>query len=72
MLALGQRLVADFTLRPAAVELAPVAVHATADPVLNPSRTGPAEVVSAARIAALPNLGRDFLALTALSPRTST
>jgi hypothetical protein len=68
VLALGQRLVADFTLRSAAVELAPVAVHATVDPVLSPSRTGPAEIVSAARIATLPNLGRDFLTLTALSP----
>ena len=68
LLTLGQRLVADFTLRPAAVELAPVAVHATADPVLNPSRTGPAEIVSTARIAVLPNLTRDFFALTLLSP----
>ena len=49
MLALNQRLVAEFTLLPAAVELAPVAVDATADPQLNPSRTGPAEVISAAR-----------------------
>jgi len=32
VLTLGQRLVADFTLRPAAVDLAPVAVRATADP----------------------------------------
>ena len=71
LLALGQRLVADFALRPAAVELAPVTVHATADPVLNPSRTGPAEIVSAARIAALPNLTRDFFALTLLSPHVA-
>ena len=68
VLALSQRLVADFTLRPATVELAPVLVHATVDPVLNPGRTGPSEIVSAARVAALPNLGRDFLTLTALSP----
>ena len=71
VLTLGQRLVADFTLRPAAVDLAPVAVRATADPVLSPSRTGPAEIVSAARIAALPNLGREFLTLTALSPQVA-
>jgi len=32
VLMLGERSVADFTLRPAAVELAPVAVAATADP----------------------------------------
>lgn len=69
VLNLGQRLVTDFTLRPAAVELAAVAVGAQADPVLNPSRTGPAEVISSARIAALPNLGQDFLTLTTLSPQ---
>lgn len=71
VLALGQLLVADFALGPGAIELSAVAVVATADPVLNPGRTGPAEVVSAARIAALPNLGRDFLALTALSPQVA-
>jgi len=71
LLALGQRLLADFTLRPAAVELAPVAVRATADPVFSPSRTGPAEIVSAARIAVLPNLGRDFLTLMLLSPQVA-
>lgn len=70
-LALGARLVADYTLRPAVVELAPVAVDATVDPVLNPSRTGPAEIVSAGRIAALPNLGRDFLSLMLLSPHAA-
>jgi len=71
MLTLNQRLVAEFTLLPAAVELTPVTVDATSDPVLNPSRTGPAEVISAARIAALPNLGRDFFTLTALTPQVA-
>ncbi len=71
VLALNQRLVAEFTLLTAAVELAPVAVDASADPQFNPSRTGPAEVISAARIAALPNLGRDFFTLTALSPQVA-
>ena len=71
VLALNQRLVAEFTLLTAAVELAPVAVDASADPQLTPSRTGPAEVISAARIAALPNLGRDFFTLTALSPQVT-
>jgi hypothetical protein len=70
-LTLGQRLVADFTLRPTALELSPVTVAATADPVLNPSRTGPAEIISAATIAALPNPGRDFLPLTLLSPQVA-
>ena len=71
VLALGQRLLADFTLRPATVELAPVVVRATADAVLNAGRTGPSEIVSAARIAALPNLRRDFFTLTALSPQVA-
>ena len=68
ILALGQRLVADFGLRPMAIELAPVTVTAMADPVLSPGRTGPAEIVSGARIAETPNPGRDFLTLTTLSP----
>ena len=71
VLSLGQRLIADFRLRSAAVPLSAVTVVASADPILNPNRTGPAESVSAARIAALPNLGRDFLALTALSPQVA-
>ena len=71
VLALGQRLLADFTLRPASVELAPVVVRATADAVLNAGRTGPSEIVSAARIAALPNLRRDFFTLTGLSPQVA-
>ncbi|MGH7319146.1 MAG: carboxypeptidase regulatory-like domain-containing protein, partial [Candidatus Rokuibacteriota bacterium] len=71
VLALGQRLVADFVLRPIAIELEPVTVGATADPVLNPSRTGPAEVISAATIAGLPNRSRDFLTLTTLSPEVA-
>jgi len=68
VLALGQRLVADFVLQPVAIQLAPIDVVATTDQVLNPGRTGPAEIVTRARIAETPNLGRDFLALTTLSP----
>jgi len=71
VLALGQRLSVDFTLRLAAIELPPVTVDTTSDPVLNPSRTGPAEIISARRIAALPNPGRDFLTLTVLSPQVA-
>ena len=70
-LALGQRLIADFTLRPAAIELSPVTVDAAADPVLSASRTGASDIISAATIAALPNPGRDFLALTVLSPQVA-
>lgn len=71
VLALGQRLVANFALQPNPIELAPLTVTAKADPVLNPGRTGPAEIITAARIAALPNIGRDFLSLTALSPQVA-
>lgn len=71
LLALGARLVVDFTLRPTAIELSPTTVVAAADPVLNPGRTGPSEVISAATIAALPNPGRAFLPLTTLSPQVA-
>lgn len=69
VLALGQRLAADFVLRPAAVELSPVTVTGISDPVLDPGRTGPAEVIPRSTLAALPNLGRGFLNLTLLSPQ---
>ena len=71
VLALGQRLTADFTLRPLAVELTPITVTALADPILNSGRTGPAEIVSRAEIDKLPNPGRQFLALTTRSPQTA-
>lgn len=70
-LALGQRLVADFALQPTVLELPPLTVMTVADPVLNPSRTGPTEIVSSAEIAALPNLGRDFVTLTLQSPQVA-
>jgi len=71
VLTLGQRVIADFVLQPAQVQLAPVTVTASADPILNPGRTGPAEIVSAARISALPNLGRDLVTLLLLSPQAA-
>jgi hypothetical protein len=70
VLALGERFVADFVLTTAAVGLPPITVTATVDPLLNPGRHGAGETISAARIAALPNIGRDFLTLTTLSPQT--
>jgi hypothetical protein len=70
-LALGQRLTADFSLRPSAITLSPVTVTAAAHPILNAGRTGPAEIVSRAEISRLPNPGRQFLALTTLSPQTA-
>ncbi len=71
VLALGQRLDLDFVLRRAAVELAPVAVRASADPIFDAGRTGPSEVLSATRVEERPNLGRDFLALTTASPQVA-
>lgn len=69
ILTLGERRVADFTLQRAAIELPAVTVTGTRDPVLHPGRTGPAEVVHRATLAALPNLGRGFLNLPLLSPQ---
>jgi carboxypeptidase family protein len=71
ILALGQRLVADFSLHPAAVTLEPITVIADVDPVLDPGRTGPSETISSEIISGLPNLGRDYLNLTTLSPQTA-
>ncbi len=71
VLTLGARVVADFALGPAAIELPPLDVTAAIDPVLNSGRLGPAEIVSRAHISGVPNLGRDFLALTMLSPHTA-
>lgn len=69
VLALGQRVVVDFILRRAPVELSPVLV--TAEPGGSPDRgrTGPASIVSRGAIVDLPNPGRDFFALTLLSPQ---
>lgn len=72
VLALGQRLVADFALQPATIELAPVTVTATGDPVLEPGRTGPAEIIDRQTILGLPNLGRAFINLTLLSPQIAS
>ena len=71
VLALGQRMVADFLLRPVVVTLAPVTVTASANPVLDPGRTGPAEIISKTAIAELPNPDRDFLTLSVLSPQVA-
>ena len=72
VLALGQRLVADFALRAAAIELPPLTVTATGDRVLDPGRTGPAEVIDRRTIVGLPNLGRAFINITLLSPQIAS
>ncbi|HXV15271.1 MAG TPA: carboxypeptidase regulatory-like domain-containing protein [Gemmatimonadaceae bacterium] len=70
MLALGQRLVANFHLKATAVMLAGVAVNGDAARTLNSARAGSGKTILSAQIAQLPNIGRDFLAVTALSPQT--
>lgn len=65
MLALGERLVVDLVLQPASITVAPVDVVAG---VVMPDAIGPADVMSRDDIAALPNLGRDFLTLLSQTP----
>src|SRR5687768_13916520 len=68
MLTLGTRTRADIQLRPAAVQLPAVVSTARRREVLDASLSGPSTVLSSAEIARLPNVGRDFLRLTTLSP----
>jgi hypothetical protein len=70
-LALGQRYVADLVLQPAAIQLEPVTVAATADPLINSGRTGPAHLISDSTVGRLPNLAHDFASLALLSPYVS-
>jgi carboxypeptidase family protein len=59
-LALGQRLVRDFSLKRTAVEVAGITVSANANPLLSPNRTGAAGTVPSDVITRLPTLGRNF------------
>ena len=68
-LALGQRLTLEVGLRPAAMELESLTVVARADARINPSRTGPAQVIAESTIARVPIRGRDFSELALLSPQ---
>ena len=70
-LSLGQRLIVDFVLEPAPIQLSGVSVFASADAHLDAGRTGPAEIVSADRIWRLPNLGRDFVSVVLMSPQAA-
>jgi Carboxypeptidase regulatory-like domain/TonB dependent receptor len=72
ILALGQRLVADFALKAAPLELPELSVSTTLDPALDRGRTGPAEIIDATTIARLPNPRRDFLHLALLSPQAAS
>jgi outer membrane receptor protein involved in Fe transport len=68
-LALGQRLTADVSLAPEAVQLAEVQVTAQADPLINAGRTGPSQRISDSAIARLPLQGRNFTDLIQISPQ---
>ncbi|MBA3444957.1 MAG: TonB-dependent receptor [Gemmatimonadales bacterium] len=68
-LVLGQRLAADVTLQPEAVQLEEIEVVATGDPLLSASRTGPSQQISDSAIARLPLQGRNFTDLIQISPQ---
>jgi carboxypeptidase family protein/TonB-dependent receptor-like protein len=68
LLGLGQRDRADFVLPKLALELPALTIHAAVDPLVNSGRTGPAHIVSATELAALPNLSRDLNVAAALGP----
>src|SRR2546422_3051727 len=70
-LTLGQRLVADWALEPAATELEPVTVEAAADLIGRSGRAGPVVVVSESTLARLPTLTRNFADLAILSPNAA-
>ena len=67
---LGQRYSAGFILHHAAVELAELTVQAAVDPLINPGRTGPAQIVSDTTILRLPS-ARDYTDLARLSPQVN-
>jgi outer membrane receptor protein involved in Fe transport len=69
VLALGQRLTANFLLEPTVLQLGPITVHAAADPLINSGRTGPAQSIPESTMARLPVSGRDFSQLALLSPQ---
>ena len=67
-LSLGQRYSTAFTLHHTAIELAEVTVQAALDPLINPGRTGPAQIVSDTTILRLPS-ARDYTDLARLAPQ---
>ncbi len=66
-LALGQRLIVDFTLTPAALELKEITVTSAGAA----ARTGPAQVISDSTIARLAVDHRDYTELAVLSPQVT-
>lgn len=70
VLTLGQRHLMDIVLT-SVIELPAVSVRARGDPVLNPGRNGPQEIISRRTIAEMPNLGRTFVNVMLVSPQVS-
>ena len=72
LLSLGQRLRLDFTLQPDTAVLEPIVVSAAKDPLINPGRTGPSQVVPESTLARLPismpDGTRDVTQVALLSP----
>ena len=68
-LRLGERLDADFELRPVAVELPPLTVTAAPDLYPDVANAGPAQVVAEKTMARLPVPARDFSLFALLSPQ---
>jgi hypothetical protein len=71
LLALGQRLTADFALTPAVVQLQEITVTGTTDPRFSAARTSPTQIISGSTISRLPVDGRDYTELARLSPQVT-
>ena len=69
LLSLGERRRVDLSLRAAVLELAEIEVVATVDPLVNPARTGPAQLIGDSLISRMPVRSRDFAQLVYLSPQ---
>ncbi|MEK7239516.1 MAG: carboxypeptidase-like regulatory domain-containing protein, partial [Gemmatimonadota bacterium] len=67
----GSIVALSFKLERAATELQAVTISATQDVRVDPSRTTVAASLGASSIKALPNNGRNFLALTTLTPNVA-
>jgi hypothetical protein len=67
-LSLGQRYTVDFRLKASAFELPEIVVVQEIDPLINPGRTGPEQIVPESTIARLPNPFRNLTGPQLTSP----
>jgi hypothetical protein len=70
ILSLGERHTVEFSLGRAVVELAEVTVRGAIDPLINPGRTGPAQLITDSTILRLPS-PRDYTNLAPLAPQVN-